>query len=157
MIFRNSRPEVFCPEACNFIKKETLAQVFSCEFCEFSKSTFSSRITLVVASWISVTIDLSPVFPVSLKFWSVSCRYRYLFLQIPNDKETFWLLTQNSLIFKLVFQQNMQSLGYSWSNLEIIWKRSLYTRRFHRFIENLWHSWPHNINQETRNVWYQGH
>ena len=27
-------------EACNFIKKETLAQVFSCEFCEVSKNTF---------------------------------------------------------------------------------------------------------------------
>ena len=28
------------PEACNFIKKETLAQVFFCEFCEISKNTF---------------------------------------------------------------------------------------------------------------------
>ena len=28
------------PEACNFIKKETLAQVFSCEFYEISKNTF---------------------------------------------------------------------------------------------------------------------
>ena len=27
-------------DACNFIKKETLAQVFSCEFCEISKNTF---------------------------------------------------------------------------------------------------------------------
>ena len=27
-------------EACNFIKKETLARVFSCEFCEISKNTF---------------------------------------------------------------------------------------------------------------------
>ena len=26
--------------ACNFIKKETLAQVFSCEFCEISKNIF---------------------------------------------------------------------------------------------------------------------
>ena len=26
--------------ACNFIKKETLAQVFSCEFCLISKNTF---------------------------------------------------------------------------------------------------------------------
>ena len=26
--------------ACNFIKKETLAQMFSCEFCEISKNTF---------------------------------------------------------------------------------------------------------------------
>ena len=25
---------------CNFIKKEALAQVFSCEFCEISKNTF---------------------------------------------------------------------------------------------------------------------
>ena len=27
-------------EACNFIKKETLAQVLSCEFCKISKNTF---------------------------------------------------------------------------------------------------------------------
>ena len=30
----------FQAEACNFIKKETLARVFSCEFCEISKNTF---------------------------------------------------------------------------------------------------------------------
>ena len=28
------------PQACNVIKKETLAQVFSCEFCEISKNIF---------------------------------------------------------------------------------------------------------------------
>ena len=38
------------PEACNFIKKETLAQVFSCEFCELSKNTFSYRTPPVAAS-----------------------------------------------------------------------------------------------------------
>ena len=64
--YRSSRPEVFCKEgvlknfakltgkhlrqslffnkvaggACHFIKKETLAQVFSCEFCEIFKNTF---------------------------------------------------------------------------------------------------------------------
>ena len=26
--------------ACNIIKKETLAKVFSCEFCDISKNTF---------------------------------------------------------------------------------------------------------------------
>ena len=31
------------PEACNFIKKETVAQVFSCEFCEIYKNTFYYR------------------------------------------------------------------------------------------------------------------
>ena len=32
------------PKACNFIKKETLAQVLSCEFCKISKNTFFYRI-----------------------------------------------------------------------------------------------------------------
>ena len=67
--FRNSRPEAFCKkvvkkfckiyrktpvpesllqqscraEGCKFINKETLAQVFSCKFCEISKNTFSHR------------------------------------------------------------------------------------------------------------------
>ena len=37
-------------EACNFIKKETPAQVFSCKFCEISNNTFSYRTLLVAAS-----------------------------------------------------------------------------------------------------------
>ena len=38
------------PQACNFIKKETLAQVFSCEFCETSKSTFFTEHLWTTAS-----------------------------------------------------------------------------------------------------------
>ena len=75
-ICRNSRPEVFCkkevflevsqnsqentcarvsflikmPAACSFIKKETVTQVFSCEFGKFSKNTFSYRTPSVAAS-----------------------------------------------------------------------------------------------------------
>ena len=37
------------PQACNFIKKETLAQVFSCEFFEISKNTFFYRTPPVTA------------------------------------------------------------------------------------------------------------
>ena len=33
-----------------FFNKETLAQVFSCEFCEISKNTFFHRTPLVAAS-----------------------------------------------------------------------------------------------------------
>ena len=36
--------------ACNFIKKETLVQVFSREFCEISRSIFFYRTPLVAAS-----------------------------------------------------------------------------------------------------------
>ena len=72
----SSRPEVFCKKGalrniakftekplcqslflnkvagagCNFIKKETLAQLFSCKFCEISKNTFSYRTPPVAAS-----------------------------------------------------------------------------------------------------------
>ena len=75
-IVRSSRPEVFCKKsnlrnftkftgkhlcqrlffnkvaglACNFIKKESLAQVFSYEFCEISKNAFLQRTPLVAAS-----------------------------------------------------------------------------------------------------------
>ena len=35
---------------CNFIKKETLAQVFSCRFYKISKNTFSYRTYRVAAS-----------------------------------------------------------------------------------------------------------
>ena len=72
---RSSRPEVFCKKGvlrnfakftgkhpcqglffnkvagpCNFLKKETLAQVFFCEFCKISKNTFSYRTPPVAAS-----------------------------------------------------------------------------------------------------------
>ena len=38
------------PQVCNFIKKETLALVFSCEFCEIFKNTYLYRTCLVAAS-----------------------------------------------------------------------------------------------------------
>ena len=38
------------PKACSFNKKETLAQMFSCEFCEISKNTFFNRTPPVAAS-----------------------------------------------------------------------------------------------------------
>ena len=39
-----------CARASFLIKKETLAQVLSCKFCEISKNTFSYRTPLVDAS-----------------------------------------------------------------------------------------------------------
>ena len=37
-------------EVCNFIKKETLAQAFSCEFCDISKNTIFHRTPREAAS-----------------------------------------------------------------------------------------------------------
>ena len=39
-------------QGCNFIKKETLAQVFSSEFCEISKNTFvTDHLRTAVSEW----------------------------------------------------------------------------------------------------------
>ena len=38
------------PQTCNFIKKETLAQVFSCEFWEICKNALSYRTPSMAAS-----------------------------------------------------------------------------------------------------------
>ena len=65
--YRSSHPVVFCKKGvltnftkftgkhlcqilCNFIKKESLVQVFFCEFCEISKNIFSYIFSPVVAS-----------------------------------------------------------------------------------------------------------
>ena len=45
-------------QACNFIKKETLVQVFSCEYYEIRKNTFSYRTSPVAASDISEEPEL---------------------------------------------------------------------------------------------------
>ena len=46
-------------EACNFIKKETLAQVFSCEFCEIFKNTFFTGHLRATASVFYENCDVS--------------------------------------------------------------------------------------------------
>ena len=45
-----SNHQSYMPQACNFIKKETLAQLFPCEFCEISKNTFFYKTPPVAAS-----------------------------------------------------------------------------------------------------------
>ena len=75
---RSSRPEVFWKKSvlrkftgkhlCQslfFNKVETLAQVFSCEFCQISKNIFLHRTRLVAAS-------------VSLSFWAFFINFNKL-------------------------------------------------------------------------------
>ena len=50
-------------QACNFIKNETLAQVFSCEFCKISKNILFCRTPLVVASKNLIKILIHENFP----------------------------------------------------------------------------------------------
>ena len=52
--------------ACNFIKKETLAQVLSCKFCEISKNNFFYRTPPVAVSVFCLTF--SKIFIVNIAF-----------------------------------------------------------------------------------------
>ena len=103
--YRSSHTEVFCKEVFKeisqnsqentcarvcffFIKKETLAEVFSCEFCEISENTFPYRTPLVAASANNNTsfhldylleklmktfFPKNPKNPIYLRFWGFFC------------------------------------------------------------------------------------
>ena len=47
---KNTCVDVSVSEACNFIKKETTAEVFSCDFCEIFKNIFTIEKPPVAAS-----------------------------------------------------------------------------------------------------------
>ena len=55
-------------QACNFIKKETRTQVFSSEFWEISKNTFSYRALLVAASFGITTLPTRYFFSRNVEF-----------------------------------------------------------------------------------------
>ena len=56
---------------CNFIKKETLAQVFSCEFCEIFKSTFS-----IEHLWVTASVNYQNWIPIKFSLETFQSTYR---------------------------------------------------------------------------------
>ena len=57
-------------EACNFIKKEVLAQVFSCEFCKISKNTFFTE-----HFWTTASVDYYQAKHIQQLEWRKICFY----------------------------------------------------------------------------------
>ena len=66
--------QTFLFKACNFIKNEVLAQVFSCEFCEISKNTFSTEYLWTTASKQRATCFIKWLYVKSSQFqvWGAS-------------------------------------------------------------------------------------
>ena len=80
------------PQACDFIKKETLGQVFSGEFCKISKNIFSYRAPPVAASaWRGCVLGKTPL--------NVSCA-----------KLSMVMARQQMLSFQRVINQNNQDI-----------------------------------------------
>ena len=83
----------------NFIKKETLAQVFYCEFCKISKNTFCHRTPPVTAS-----VELSKAVrdfssPGPMFFIKLNFKISQIYVTLINDfDKTFVLAFYNSFL-----------------------------------------------------------
>ena len=73
------------PEACNYIKKETRAKVFSCEFCKISMNTFLYRTPLVAAS----------VNGYSKRYFIIYCQWQLILVsgawRLESFSAVFWM------------------------------------------------------------------
>ena len=89
--------------ACNCIKKEALAQVFSCEVCEISKNTFCYRTPLVTVS------GYSKLSRNRSSHWR--CFIKKLCLKILHySRENIW----QNLFFKVAFHLTTLSRKRLW-------------------------------------------
>ena len=62
------KKECYCrSEAYNFIKKDTLVQMFTCEFCEISKNTFFTEHLWTTASDFGTPLRIRVRATVSIK------------------------------------------------------------------------------------------
>ena len=78
------------PQACNFIIKEPLAQVFSYEFCAIFKNTFSYRTPLLAASVLAPPKLLT--YSLQSKFFDISQPLRCFTILPPNTTTDFSFL-----------------------------------------------------------------
>ena len=140
--YRSSRPEVFyrkgVPQVCNFIKKETLAQVFSREFCEISKNNFFHRTPPVVASVNKLNICQRTI--------SISCSefitlYQNILPTVSSDQIKFSLNVgtghiKQFLIFFYMWDQTFWIQDRNWT----------YIRCSEDVMDVFWRSYIRSIN-----------
>ena len=95
--------------ACSFIKKETLAQVFSCESCEISKNAFCYRTPPVAASVCCrrkvATVKIEKLKAFIIKYYDISKTYSVQFhlLYLVNLPYFYFFIHgfQSSILHKL--------------------------------------------------------
>ena len=92
--------------SCNFIKKETLAQVFSCDFCKIS-NTFFYRVPPVAASVMQLKQTFSFQLRVCFKYvWHFNAHQ-----VVTRVKQTFGAIFAEQY-FSLIFK-----FGQPWSKM----------------------------------------
>ena len=82
--------------ACNFIKKENLARVFSCKFCEISKNTLFTEYLWTTAYreriFCNNSLQKGFLHRSSLTFYLVCHRYVLVFNSLKQIPPSYWLL-----------------------------------------------------------------
>ena len=99
-------------QACNFNKKESLVQVFSCEFCKISKNTFSKRTPPVAA----IKTDLKTgvflwLFQKFLRTVFFIQHFSWLLLEHSRNCET-------SSVYYLYYSKESCQTSHKWGYLE---------------------------------------
>ena len=92
--------------ACNFIKKETLVQVFYCEFYKISQNNFSHRTPPVATS---VTAYLYAIYD-KLTYWYLTMLKHYLAITALSDKYTCKTLNEK---FKQIIKEGTSNISYN--------------------------------------------
>ena len=130
-------------------RKETLAQVFSCEFCEISKKTFFYRTPLVAASYQKICKH----------YWSHRCSQRIFTHSTratfaSSDTEKFYLS-----FVKVILIETVISLFSLWELS--IRKINIFSRIFHKRATSLCYlSWlknircPQNLSRDLESILY---
>ena len=105
--------------SCNFIKKEALAQVFSCEFCEISENTFFTGHVwwlLLGVSWMLLwTVDICLLLVLNFVFHSlhlISASYSSFIIQTSSESASF-----SSFKYRFLSSVEAATRGVLWKKL----------------------------------------
>ena len=89
-ISQNSRENICARKPATLIKKETLAELFSYEFCEISKNTFLYRAPMVAASEVTVVWSINVL---KLKYQKTWMHSKFIIINLPYttaEKRFIW-------------------------------------------------------------------
>ena len=145
---------------CNFIKKEALAQVFSCEVYENFKKTFLHRTPPVAASWFWSELNMKLFEEIWYIFWRTSSfllNVKFSSISFPCTAETedclnlrlrssvclnIFSTVQNKVLNFLILSRTSLDLCLHFRFIQIIKRQSLYFYDFTVIIKKSCHCIP---------------
>ena len=151
IILREAVVQTCCAQASNFIKKETLAQVFSCEFCEISKNT-SYRTPPVAASVLIYFMNFIK-FDFIFKFFLFQHRKTYTLYKVDCCFKLFtltaWYFLSKIALTKICFRDItlFTSLVFFLPSLRRMFIQQMWVTQLHDSLANDFFQSPFEANE----------